>query len=76
MSDRDTRFTSRFWVELFKMWGTECKFSTTNHPQTNEQTKRVNHMLEEYLRHYVTAALYKLVGASNVKPRKIQNSEE
>ena len=32
VSDRDTRFTSRFWVELFKMWGTECKFSTANHP--------------------------------------------
>ena len=22
VSDRDMRFTSRFWVELFKMWGT------------------------------------------------------
>ena len=40
--DRDTRFTNRFWVELFKMWGTECKFSTTNHPQTDGQTERVN----------------------------------
>ena len=35
VSDRDTQFTSRFCVELFKMWGTECKFSTTNHPQTD-----------------------------------------
>ena len=35
VSDRDTRFTGRFWVELFKMWGTECKFSTANHSQTN-----------------------------------------
>ena len=55
VSDRDTRFIGRFWVELFKMWGTECKISTTNHPQTDGQTKRVNHMLEEYLCHYVTA---------------------
>ena len=55
VSDRDTRFTGRFWVELFKMWGTECKFSTANHAQTDGQTERVNQMLEEYLRYYVTA---------------------
>ena len=56
VSDRDTWFTGRFWVELFKMWGTECKFSTTNHPQNDGQTERVNQMLEEYLCHYVTAS--------------------
>ena len=32
VSDRDTRFTCKFWVELFKMWGMECKFSIANHP--------------------------------------------
>ena len=31
VSDQDTRFTRRFWVGLFKMWGTECKFSTANY---------------------------------------------
>ena len=38
------------------MWGIECNFSTTNHPQTDEQTELVNQMLEEYLCHYMTAA--------------------
>ena len=56
VSDRDTQFTRRFWVELFKMWGTECKFSTENHPQIDGQTERVDQMLEEYLRHYVTVS--------------------
>ena len=32
VSDRDTLFTGKFLVELFKMWGTKCKFSTANHP--------------------------------------------
>ncbi|RVW22379.1 Transposon Ty3-G Gag-Pol polyprotein [Vitis vinifera] len=35
----------RFWVEF--------KFFTRNHPQTNGKTKRINVLLEEYLRHYV-----------------------
>ena len=42
-------------MELFKLLGLELKFSTINHPQTDDQPKRMNALLEEYLRHYVTA---------------------
>ncbi|KAL0364743.1 UNVERIFIED_CONTAM: Transposon Ty3-I Gag-Pol polyprotein [Sesamum angustifolium] len=56
VSDRDARFTGRFWTALFNMMGTELKFSTANHPQTDGQTERVNALVEDYLRHYVSAS--------------------
>ena len=40
-------------MELFKLLGSELKFSTTNHSQTDRQTERINALLKEYLRHYV-----------------------
>ncbi|KAE8705397.1 cytochrome P450 78A7-like [Hibiscus syriacus] len=55
ISDRDTRFTGRFWKELFKLMGSSLNFSTSVHPQTDGQTERVNALVETYLRHYVSA---------------------
>jgi transposase InsO family protein len=50
ISDRDSRFTSRFWQSLQKEIGTELKFSTTFHPQTDVQLERTNQILEDMLR--------------------------
>nr|GEZ68199.1 putative reverse transcriptase domain-containing protein [Tanacetum cinerariifolium] len=49
VSDRDPRFTSRFWKGSQKAWGTRLKFSTAFHPQTDGQTKRTIQTLEDML---------------------------
>jgi transposase InsO family protein len=54
VSDRDSRFNSEFWSTLMDLLGVKHKMSTAFHPQTDGQTERVNRVLEEYLRHYVS----------------------
>ena len=54
VSDRDTRFTSRFWVALCNILSIKQAISTTFHPRINGQTERVNKILEDMLRHYVS----------------------
>ncbi|KAK3015308.1 hypothetical protein RJ639_006946 [Escallonia herrerae] len=53
VSDRDPRFTGKFWTELFKFLGSELHFSTSFHAQIDGQTERVNALLECYLLHFV-----------------------
>ena len=53
ISDRDPRFTSRFWRSLFDLLGTEIRMSTAFHPQTDGQSERMIQTLENFLRPYV-----------------------
>ena len=52
VSDRDSRFTSRFWKALMQLLQIQTKMSTAFHPQTDGQTERTNQTLEQYLRMY------------------------
>ena len=50
VSDRDPRFTGKFWKSIFKVLGTRLDMSTADHPQTDGQTERVNSVIKDILR--------------------------
>nr|GEZ40760.1 putative reverse transcriptase domain-containing protein [Tanacetum cinerariifolium] len=50
ISNRDSLFTSRFWVSLQKALGTQLDLSITYHPKTDGQSERTIQTLEDMLR--------------------------
>ena len=49
-TDRGTQFVSRFWNELWKLMGTQLKYSTAYHPQTQGVVERMNSVIGQMLR--------------------------
>ena len=52
VSDRDPKFTSKFWQALFKLLGSKLDMSTAFHPESDGQTERYNRILGDMLRAY------------------------
>ncbi|GJY48201.1 putative reverse transcriptase domain-containing protein [Tanacetum coccineum] len=50
ISDRDSRFASRFWQSMQEALGTKLDMSTTYHPQIDSQSERTIQTLEDMLR--------------------------
>ncbi|MBW0565985.1 hypothetical protein O181_105700 [Austropuccinia psidii MF-1] len=54
VSDRGSLFVSSFWTNLCQQLKISRDLSTAYHPETDGQTERVNQILEQYLRMYVS----------------------
>ena len=50
VSDRDPRFTSELWRQLWARLGTQLRLSSAYHVQSDGQTERTHRTLEQVLR--------------------------
>ncbi|MEQ1736980.1 MAG: SET domain-containing protein-lysine N-methyltransferase, partial [Rhodoglobus sp.] len=53
VSDRDPRFTGRFWRELWRLLDTKLDMSSAGHPQTDGKAENRQRTANTMLRHYV-----------------------
>lgn len=54
VSDRGPQFVAEFWKKLTQQLSINSLLSTAFHPETDGQTERLNAVLEQYLRAYVS----------------------
>ncbi|MBW0586369.1 hypothetical protein O181_126084 [Austropuccinia psidii MF-1] len=50
ISDRDPKFTSEFWTNLYDMLATKLAFSRAYHPQTDGLAERMLQTMEDILK--------------------------
>jgi hypothetical protein len=53
LSDRDPRFTGRFWRALWRMLDTKLSMSTAGHPQSDGKAENRQRTANTMVRHYV-----------------------
>ncbi|MBW0507599.1 hypothetical protein O181_047314 [Austropuccinia psidii MF-1] len=58
ISDRDTKFTSEFWTNLYDILGTKLAFSTAYHPQTDGLAERMIQTMENIIRRFSVQLAY------------------
>jgi hypothetical protein len=49
VTDRDPRFTSKFWQEVQCLCGTQLMMSTVFHPETDSATEHANRVIDNIL---------------------------
>ncbi|MBW0491264.1 hypothetical protein O181_030979 [Austropuccinia psidii MF-1] len=52
ISDRNPKFTSKIWTNLFEILGNKLSFSTAYHPQTDGLAERMIQTMEDILRRF------------------------
>ncbi|MBW0579679.1 hypothetical protein O181_119394 [Austropuccinia psidii MF-1] len=57
ISDRDPKFTSALWTNLYQLFGTKVSFSTAYHPQTDGLAERMIQPLEDMGRRFCAYGL-------------------
>ncbi|MBW0558460.1 hypothetical protein O181_098175 [Austropuccinia psidii MF-1] len=50
--DRNPKFTSEIWTNLYEMLGTKIAFSTAYHPQTDGLAERMIQTMEDIIRRF------------------------
>jgi hypothetical protein len=55
ISDRDSKFVSRFWREVHRLLGTKLLMSTAYHPQTDGSSERAIRTVSSILRAFVSS---------------------
>ena len=53
ISDRDTKFVSKFWQKLFELVGTKLKFGYAYHQRFDGQAEALNGVIKEIMRCYI-----------------------